>query len=1246
MTGQDTTTATGAIFRPYLPRLAADWERTAGAATARVLDGSLLGLDITGFTALSERLGAKGKLGAEELITLISRTYSDLIDTAGRYGGDVLKFRGDALLLFFDGADHELRTASAAAAMQARIDEAASTESSVGPVRLAMAAGAVSGDCHFFLVGSQHRELVVCGPSASATLGLEDAAEAGEILVSQRTADALPPGLVAGERDGAFLLRRDAFDGDVPPEPESVTEAGGIEHLIPPPLRRPIEMDAVEAEHRHATAAFIKFSGTDELVHDLGAATTSLQQLAEVTSSLTSELDVTWLESDIDRDGGKLYLVAGAPSSPGGDEERMLRAVRGIVEAGVGPPISVGVNRGPVFAGAIGSRRRRTYAVMGDTVNLAARLASRAAKGEILATGDVLQRSRARFDVQPRQFLMKGKEKPVTGYSVGRLLEVTAATERERLGLVDRQAELPQLVAAIDAARTRQSRAVELVGEPGIGKSRLVEELQTLAVGFQQLEVRCEQYAASTPFYPLRSMLRPLVGILLEDASEPAGQKLAAFVSSVMPDLAPWLPLIALPFDADAEATTEVDEIDPAFRRDKLHEVLEQMLMRLLLMPTTLLVEDAHWLDDASQLLIRRLAQPAARPWLLCVTRRPGGPAIIGDGDGATLLELQPLPDEDSRSLALAAAGDQALSEKELAELTERAGGNPLFMRELVASPRGDESVPETIETLLTARIDTLAPDDRLLLRHAAVIGRTFELDLLAAILPEEGSADPERWRRLADFVDWQGEGTLRFNHDLVRSAAYEGLSFAVRREIHGRVGEALESRVGDAEDLAALLSLHFFEAGVFDKAWGYSVAAGDAARAKHANIDAATFYERALAAAAELAPDPIAVAGISESLGDVRELAARYDEADAAYQQSLELAPSPRLVRKRAIVGERRGRYDDALALVDDACAAPGLEATERVALELQRAILLYRQGKIDECATWAERAAEGAVAASDRSALGDAYYIRAAAEGDRGGPAREYLDRALPIFEELGLLQRQATVLNNMGVRAYYEGAWDKAAEHYRRAEEAALRAGDVLTGAHATNNRAEILLDQGHLAEAAQDFDSALRTYRAAKFTVGEALVGVNLGRLAAAEGRFADAREHFAASAQCFTDLGSRSMSLEADARCAEAFVLEGRHVEAAKLARTTLAGMTETGEIGTRTALLERLLALASVQGRSPEDAPAHFDESLRVARELGAEYEIARTLRARADTGLGPDENAQAIFDRLGVVRLPAVPLP
>ncbi len=265
--------ATASGFEPFVPRLAARWDTAAPGERARVLDASLLGLDISGFTALSERLQEKGKLGAEELILLISRCYSGLIDIAQRYGGDVLKFRGDALLLVFEGDGHESRAACAALAMQRFIAAGgAAGESSVGPVELSMCAGLVSGECHFFLLGRHHRELIVCGPTASATLELEDAAESGEVLASARTAEALE-GFVASERDGAFLLRPEAGDAELPPLPdEPAAAADGLSELVPPALRVPIEEGAVEAEHRRVTAAFVKYSGTDELVERIDEA--------------------------------------------------------------------------------------------------------------------------------------------------------------------------------------------------------------------------------------------------------------------------------------------------------------------------------------------------------------------------------------------------------------------------------------------------------------------------------------------------------------------------------------------------------------------------------------------------------------------------------------------------------------------------------------------------------------------------------------------------------------------------------------------------------------------------------------------------------------------------------------------------------------------------------------------------------------------------------------------------------------
>ena len=628
MSDAQTTLAAGAGFAPYLPRLVRRWAAETPQERWRELDGSLVSVDLSGFTALSERLAAKGRVGAEELILLISGTFEGLIGIAERRGGDVLKFRGDALLILFHGARHELRACKAASEMQWLIEHAGATRSSVGEVRLRMATGIYSGPCHFYVVGSTHRELVVTGPGTSETFRLESAAEAGEIVVSARTAEALDRAWLGADRDGAHLLALPE-DVDVPadPAPADDSAAGGLAEYVPAPLREHLLVAAGEGEHRHVAVAFLKFSGTDALLEREGQAAVhaQLELLGQVVGDVAADLGITWLESDIDVGGGKLYLTAGAPTSIGDDEERMLRAVRQILDAEHASELRAGVNRGRVFAGDIGASTRRTYAVTGDAVNLAARLVARAGPGELYATADALDRSRTVFETHHQPYLMKGKERPVTAYAVGAITGTRSdSAPGVELPLVGREEELARLRAAVDAARMRQTQLLELVGEPGIGKSRLVGELLSLAVGFQQLVVRCERYERSHPYFALRGILRPLAGITPEQTPEAAGAQLAPWVQAVMPDLAPWLPLLAIPFDAEVPPTPETESLDPAFRRDRLNEVVDGFLTRVLLMPTLIVVEDAHWLDDASQFLLRHLgASPMPRPWLVCVTRRP-----------------------------------------------------------------------------------------------------------------------------------------------------------------------------------------------------------------------------------------------------------------------------------------------------------------------------------------------------------------------------------------------------------------------------------------------------------------------------------------------------------------------------------------------------------------------------------------------------------------------------------------------
>ena len=1265
-----TQTLTQPGLEPYVPRLVRTWDGARGVVDAIEVDGTLVSVDLSGFTALSERLAAKGRAGAEELILLISGVYEGLIGISQRRGGDVLKFRGDALLIFFEGDDHAVRACIAAGEMQWLIEETGRTRSSVGPVELTMAVGIVSGPCHFFLAGRSHRELVIAGPAATGTLRLEDAAEAREILVSAATAHSLDPGWLAGERDGAVLLKPGLHNG-LPEEPEPADDSHSdvdLVEFVPIPLRPVLASGAAEAEHRQATVAFVKFSGADAVLEQEGldGLGERITRLGDVVDRVVDGLGITWLESDIDLDGGKVYLTAGAPATPGGDEERMLRALRAIVDEGCGLTLRAGVNRGHVFAGEIGAEARRTYAVMGDTVNLAARLAGRAQPGQILATGDVLDRARTRFESSSQPFLMKGKERAVTAYSVGALLGVREEQPPERLPLVGRDAELATLREAVDAARLRQSRLVELIGEPGIGKTRLIDELTTLSVGFTQLVARSEAYATAAPYFVFRPLLRQLAGILPTADRRTAGEQLTAWVQAVMPDQAPWLPLLAVVLDADVEPTPEADAVGPSLRRQRLHEAVEQFLTRVLMMPTLLVVEDTHWLDDASRGLLRHLvAKPAPRPWLVCVTRRPAGPSFVAeDGTNGTALALEPLPPELTASLARVADGELSLSEDALESLVARAGGNPLFVRELVAAIRhgaGGE-LPETVERLMTERIDTLGPEDRLLLRVAAVVGPRFDLDLMREVLGDEleDVGEIERWQRLGEFVEWRGDDTLHFRHDLFRSAAYEGLSFQRRRDVHARVGAALEQRAGERSDEAAgLLSLHFLEGREPEKAWRYSVAAGRRAQALWANVDAAEFYERALSAAEELpAADPLEVSAVAEALGDVCELAARYDEAGTAYARARALVggdvvATARLLRKEGVLHERLGGYDDALQryrraleLLDSpaGAAAPG---SDRVELEVEYATVLFRQGHFEECFVWAERAAEHAEAAGDRPGLAHAYRVLNTAHRELGGTETRWFELALPIYEELGDRVGKAIVLNNLGVGAYFAGRWDEAMAYYEQSVAEEHAAGDPIRAANSSNNVAEILLDQGRLEPAVELLREALRVYNAAGYTFGAGVAKKNLARAAAAVGAFDEARVLFDEALAHLEEIGAGTFVLEAKARRAECLVLEGSHREALALAEDVLAEAHESGGAGVDVALVERLVGYALVQARRPEAARPHFDESLRLGRERGARYEIARTLRALADTGAPQHaEEAQQLLDSLGVVTLPRVPLP
>lgn len=1262
------------ILRPYLPRLLISWLADDAGTPFQELEGTLAFVDISGFTKLSERLARKGKFGAEELSTLLGSVFNRLLAEAYGNEGSLVKFGGDALLLFFSGTHHEARAARTAVGMRATLRQIGSLETSAGTVTLRMSIGLHSGTFHFFLVGTSHRELILTGPAATTAVLAERAATAGEILVSEGTAAALPESVLGAERWPGRLLRREP-PGLSPASADTEVPAIGVDltQAVPLAIREHLLGGGGGPEHRRVSVAFLQFQGTDALLELSGpeVVAQAINDLVTEVQRVVDEHQLTFLGTDIDADGGKIILTAGAPKGTGNDEERMLRALREIIEAKQHFSLRIGVNRGDVFAGDIGPSYRRTFTVMGDGVNLAARLMAKAEAGQIVATTDILKRSPTAFETSELEpFLVKGKKLPIQAFSVGAVIR-GRATEAVALGpLVGRDQELKALLLALEGAQQGDGRLFELVGEPGIGKSRLMLELRTRAPHFEVLYTAGQEYEASTPYFPFRGLLRRVMGIS-DDGN--GGQRLAELVEQVAPQLRPWLPLIAIPVGVEVNSTLESEQLEEKYRRPRLHEALGELLTVLLPGPTLFTFEDVHWMDEPSADFLRHLAHKLAElPWLVGVTRRQADAGFVApDLPNQVSIHLEPLTAEDADSLAWALTDEVPLAQHQITALAQRSGGNPLFLKELVAAARTAESVdalPDSVEAVITARIDQLAPIDRTVLRRASVLGGSFTAQLLAAVLPDElAYPGEEPWLRVADFVHRDGDGLLHFRDALIRDVAYEGLPYRQRQELHARVGEAIERSVGEeAADQAEVLSLHFFRAQRFEKAWRYAVDAGKRAETKFANVEAAEFYERALGAAARIEGFPVAeLRKIHEALGDARHRLGLYAEAAKAFRASRRLSAAgsiaeAELLFKEGWMRERMGRYTDALRwhrrgiktleTIDAPEAAAG-----RAKHMAGYGAIRQEQGRYRQAIEWCLRAVAEATRGGEKRALAQAYLNLAWAHAELGrSPDAPYSEMALAIYEELGDLGGQSTVLNNLGAFAYYEGRWDEARDLYERGRVARQRIGDAVVAAFGTNNVAEILSDQGDLAKAEELFREARRVWRAAGFQAGVAYATSNLGRVAYRSGKTEEALTLLKEARERFEAIGMQSEIVETDARIAECLLLQAAGEEALALASETVHRAESLGGVSVHAPVLHRIRGSALMQTGRLEEARQALEESLKVGLSRRADYEVALTMSAMAELselrGDPPDPGFELerleILKRLGVDFVPRVPIP
>jgi ABC-type transport system substrate-binding protein/class 3 adenylate cyclase len=696
-------------------------------------------------------------------------------------------------------------------------------------------------------------------------------------------------------------------------------------------------------ERRVVTALFADLVGSTTLGERLDPEELKLVVGEAVGRMVTAVEAFDGTVKDLAGDG--ILALFGAPVAHEDDQERAIRAGLRIVDDiqafaaeverawGIADvDVRVGITTGPVVTGAIGAGKRVEYSALGDAVNVAARLQAAATPGSVLVGSETRDAVITAFTWCNRvELSLKGHAEPVLAFEVE---TPTGAPRRSRGAtsgrIVGRSRELARGRTAIDAAREGSGGILVITGEPGIGKTRLVQELRSMFVGTPPpfgralwLEGRCVSYGESTPYAPFRDLLRGWLDVRGDEEELRVRVALRRQIDRLFPDQQQEvLPYVGglLGLTPTPEADARLRELSPEALQYRTFEVVRDLLGRLAAEgPVAVVLEDLHWIDATSLQLLERIAAATEDDALLviCTSRterdHPSWQTteeIARDlPHRTTQLAVEALSGDAGRELLGALVGADTLPDELADRILEPAEGNPLFLEELVRSlmdagalrrdddgwhvdPNVDVEVPPTVEKLILARIDRLEPDARRTMTAASVLGRQFGLPLLEAVASDvpvrQALTELMRTDLVREGRRWP-EPEYRFKHALIQEAAYRTLVAESRTALHRAAATWLEEHAGArAHGEAALLAYHWLGAEDEGKAIHYLTIAGDRARQEYA-LDEAIAHYRDLLPLLERRGEDQASALVLFKLALALHMSLRFAEANDAYQRGFE---------------------------------------------------------------------------------------------------------------------------------------------------------------------------------------------------------------------------------------------------------------------------------------------------------------------------------------------------------------------
>jgi len=1179
------------VLSSYLPRAVLDYVASLptlpSEPSAETFPAALLLIDITGFTQITSAAIRRGAAGTEQLSRSLNTYLGQIADLITEHGGDIAKIVGDALIPIWPATDEDLATVTRRAAVCGLEIAQRLGELEVEPnLRLSLKVGLCAGEIDATHVGGLDGKwlFLITGSGVAQLSIIDEVLQTGDVIASPEAWNLISDRFV-GQRVEAGHLRLTANRQELSLRPLGplsipVDKEHAVRAYVPDVLLSRIDAGQAAwlAEFRRTTVVFANVHGIGDVTAD------TLQLLQGITQQAQRVIGRYggWLkEITMDDKGTTLVACFGVP--PLTHEDDPARAVDAAVALqaslrDLGVTAGVGVATGPTFCGPVGNATRRDFAMLGGHVNLAARLMLASGGDAVLCDTPTHESARGRRDFERLPaFVLKGMANPTDVYRVA-----TVATTSLDHPMVDRTAERAAAGKAMEALAAGEGGIVTVEGEPGIGKSRLADEWlrQAREHGVTTLVGAGSDIDDSTPYHAWRPIFAAMFG--LDGIKDPAIRKARVLDRLGGNDdrlrLSPLLgPILAVDLP-DNDSTAQMTGV---VRGDNTRDLLTALIGEEASKgPLMLVIEDGHWLDSASWSLLTQVRRevPAA---LLLVTMRPTE-EIPADPDGIlsvqpTRLRLAPLSAKDAVTLAAERTGAAELAPSVATLVRERAEGNPLFIEQLTYAMRdagrivvdhgllrpaaGAETldsapIPDTVQRVITARLDHLSPEQAMTLKVASVIGPRFALRTLQDIYPLPAEADRllEHLRALTRLdlvapVTAAPEPTYEFRHKIAQEVAYELMPPAQSKDLHRALAEWYERSY--AEDLSpfhAFLAYHWRKAGLPERAVDHFEQAGLQALRTFANDEAIDFLEEALSLDAEMAvqTSPARKADWHLQLAQAYVNLSRYREGRDHIEVGLRLmkrtAPATRWQQTLSLLGELARQALRRAGIIRRARRRTDAERDELVAVSRAYEPLgevAYYAGEPLLALYVAIRFLNLAEAAGSPPEMARGFAGTGGLFGLVPWPrvAVSYLRRGLAELSQVDDLTTHEFV--GIVVGFYYVGAagWDAAREQFRTVRKIARRLGDRRRLEDSLSNSMELESLQGSFAAGAQLADELIATATArndrrfhAEGLVGKGYCALQMGDADTALQSCTDFRQIVADESYLTDELRTKSQGL--------------------------------------------------------------------------------------------------------------------